>query len=75
MDGITLFSALAIPVAVLSPAKHLTMEATLNVSVPVTKPARVAPGHGFLYPPLPIVGELVISRGDRKRALLQTEMA
>jgi hypothetical protein len=35
----------------------------------------VAPGHGFLSPPLPIAEELVISRGDHKHALRRTEMA
>lgn len=75
MDGNTLSSVLGIPPVALSLVKHLKMEATLNVSAPVMKTMRVAPGHGFLYRPLPIVEELVISRGGHKHALRQTEMA
>lgn len=75
MDEGTLSSALEIPQVVLSPVKHSTTEATPNVSVLVMKTMRVALGHGFLITPLPIVEELVISRGDRKRALRQIEMA
>ena len=75
MDGSTLSSALEIPLAVLSLVKHLTMGATSNVSAHVMKTMPVAPGHGFLFLPLLIVEELVISRGGRKRALRQIEMA
>lgn len=60
MDGNTQYSALEIPLAVLLPVQHLTTETTDNVSVLVMQTTCVAPGHGFLYPLLPIVEELVI---------------
>lgn len=75
MDTNTLSSALEIPLVVLSPVRRLTMETTDNVLVPVMQTMRVVPGHGFLYPPLPITAGLVISRGDHKHALRRTEMA
>jgi hypothetical protein len=75
MDTNTPSSALEIPLVALLPVQHLTMETTDSVSVPVMQTICVAPGHGFLFPPLPIAEELVISRGDHKHALRRTEMA
>ena len=75
MDTNTPYSALEIPLQELSPVRHLTVETTHNVSVPVMQTMRVELGRGFPLTPIPIVGELVISRGDRKHALRRTEMA
>jgi len=74
MDTNTPSSALEIPLVALSPVHHLTMETTDSVSVPVMQMICVVPGHGFLFPPLPIAEGLVISRGDHKHALSRTEM-
>ena len=75
MDGNTQYSAPEIPLVVLLPVQHLTTETTGNVSVLVMQTTCVAPGHGFLYPPLTIAEERVISSGDRKHALRRAETA
>ena len=75
MDGNTLFSALEIPLVALSAVYHLLVETTSSVSVPVMQTMRVTPGRGFLFPPQPIEEELVISRVDRKHALIRAVMA
>lgn len=75
MDTNTLFSVLEIPLVVLSPVQHSTTETTRNVLVPVMRTMRVAPGLGFLFPPLTTAEERVISREDRKHESRRAEMA